>query len=310
MILARLDSYLELLGPAWHAAFGGDLANITPLRFLAAGYADPHAVRRLGLSRLTRFVWRYSHGAFGELYAAGILAAAAETLQLWDGELSYPDLAEDIAASPPSARSPPNLDLDTKLAAQLHHADPHGILTSVPGVGIIYGSQILARLGDPDRFLSLAGARSLTCLFPSLTASGATAATARRQNPATPRSAGLFMAANAADPTLAARYQLGGCTRASTTPQHSAPSARSCSPGSSPAGEPEFPTRSATLTAPRCPPPRAARSSPSATASPTSSVPSAAQPRRWRHQESPGARRQARPPATLRPQTAELLDTA
>ena len=30
MILARLDSYLELLGPAWHAAFGGDLANITP----------------------------------------------------------------------------------------------------------------------------------------------------------------------------------------------------------------------------------------------------------------------------------------
>ena len=66
MILARLDSYLELLGPGWHAAFGGDLANITPLRFLAAGYADPHAVRRLGVSRLTRFIWRYSHGAFGE----------------------------------------------------------------------------------------------------------------------------------------------------------------------------------------------------------------------------------------------------
>ena len=37
VILARLDSYLELLGPGWHAAFGGDLANITPLRFLAAG---------------------------------------------------------------------------------------------------------------------------------------------------------------------------------------------------------------------------------------------------------------------------------
>ena len=26
VIVARLDSYLELLGPAWHAAFGGDLA--------------------------------------------------------------------------------------------------------------------------------------------------------------------------------------------------------------------------------------------------------------------------------------------
>ena len=35
--LARLDALLEILGPAWHAAFGADLANRTPLRFLAAG---------------------------------------------------------------------------------------------------------------------------------------------------------------------------------------------------------------------------------------------------------------------------------
>jgi transposase len=47
-ILARLDSYLELLGPAWHAAFSGDLANMTPLRLLAAGYGNPHALRRPG----------------------------------------------------------------------------------------------------------------------------------------------------------------------------------------------------------------------------------------------------------------------
>jgi transposase len=31
-------------------------------------------------------------------------------------------------------------------------------MTSVPGVGIITGAQILARLGDPARFRSLAGA--------------------------------------------------------------------------------------------------------------------------------------------------------
>ena len=98
VIVARLDTYLELLGPAWHAAFGGDLALYTPLRFLAAGYADPHALRRLGRARLTRFIWRYSHGAWGEEHATRLLAAAAETLQLWDGELHYPDLAEDIAA--------------------------------------------------------------------------------------------------------------------------------------------------------------------------------------------------------------------
>lgn len=71
VIVARLDSYLELLGPAWHAAFGGDLALYTPLRFLAAGYADPHALRRLGRARLARFIWRYSHGAWGDEHATG-----------------------------------------------------------------------------------------------------------------------------------------------------------------------------------------------------------------------------------------------
>src|SRR5437764_12546818 len=139
---------------AWHAAFGGDLALNTALRFLAAGYADPHALRRLGRARLTRFIWRHSHGAWGDEHAERLLAAAAETLRLWDGELSYPDLAEDIAAE---ARLALTLtaeirDLDTKLAALLHQLDPAGVMTSAPGLGTINGAQILARLGDPARF--------------------------------------------------------------------------------------------------------------------------------------------------------------
>jgi hypothetical protein len=40
----------------------------------------------------------WSRGAWGEEHVARILAAAAETLRLWDSEISYPDLAEDIAA--------------------------------------------------------------------------------------------------------------------------------------------------------------------------------------------------------------------
>jgi transposase len=212
VIVARLDSYLELLGPQWHAAFGGDLALYTPLRFLAAGYADPHALRRLGKTRLTRFIWRYSHGAWAGEHATRLLAAAAETLQLWDGELSYPDLAEDIATEARLALAlcTEIRDLDTKLASLLHQADPAGIITSAPGVGLINGAQILARPGDPARFQSLAGARSFTGLVPSLTASG----TSGHHGPPTksgdaPLREALFMAANAArrtDPTLAARY--------------------------------------------------------------------------------------------------------
>ncbi len=42
--LARLDALLELLGPKWLETFRADLANKTPLRFLAAGYACPATV--------------------------------------------------------------------------------------------------------------------------------------------------------------------------------------------------------------------------------------------------------------------------
>jgi transposase len=211
-ILARLDAYLELLGPAWHTAFGGDLASNTCLRFLAAGYADPHMARRLGQARLSRFIWRYSHGHWGDELAARLLAAAAETLALWDGEMDYTELAADIAAE---ARLALTLtteirDLEQKTTALLHQHDPAAILISAPGVGVIYGAQILARLGDPARFQSLAGARSFTGLVPSLDASG----TSGRHGPPTksgdaPLREALFMAANQArriDPTLAARY--------------------------------------------------------------------------------------------------------
>jgi transposase len=193
VIVARLDSYLELLGPAWHAAFGGDLTLYTPLRFLAAGYADPHAVRRLGRTRLTRLTWRWSHGAWAEDHASRILAA-------------------DIAAEARLALAlcTEIRDLDTKIASLLRELDPAGIMTSVPGVGAVNAAQILARLGDPARFQSLAGARSFSGLVPALAASGASGrhGAPTKQGDASLREA-LFMAADharRADPTLAARY--------------------------------------------------------------------------------------------------------
>jgi len=73
--LARLDALLEILGPAWHAVIGADLANRTPLKFLAAGYADPHVVKRLGRTRLARFCYRHSRGAWGEPDVDALLAA-------------------------------------------------------------------------------------------------------------------------------------------------------------------------------------------------------------------------------------------
>jgi Transposase IS116/IS110/IS902 family len=140
------------------------------------------------------------------------MEAAAETLTMWQEDIDYTELADDIAVEARLALQITTeiRDLEQKIAALLHHRDPAGIMTSAPGVGLISGAQILARLGDPARFRSLAGARSFTGLVPSLTASG----TSGHHGPPTksgdaPLREALFLAADQArrtDPTLAARY--------------------------------------------------------------------------------------------------------
>jgi transposase len=134
-------------------------------------------------------------------------------LALWaDGELDYPDLAEDIAIE---ARLALHLteeikELDERTALLLRAADPTGILTSAPGVATITAAAILGRLGDPNRFTSLAGARACTGLVPILDSSGLTGRHGgpTKRGDAVLRQA-LFMAASQArriDPTLAAKY--------------------------------------------------------------------------------------------------------
>ena len=211
-VLARLDALLEILGPAWHAALGEELSAKTALKLLAAGYADPHTLRRIGRARLSRFLHRHSRGAWGEARADQLLAAATETLRLFDGELDYPELADDIAveARLALAITAELGELDERIAVLVARLDPRGIITSAPGVGPITGAVILGRLGAPDRFTSLAGARAFTGLVPSLNASGQSGQHGgpTKRGDALLRQA-LFLAADHArrqDPTLAAKY--------------------------------------------------------------------------------------------------------
>ena len=211
--LARLDALLEILGPGWHAALRGALVNKTPLKFLAAGYADPHTLRRIGRARLARFIHRHSRGAWGEPDADVLLAAARATLELWgDDDLSFADLADDIAVE---ARLALKLteeikEHDERIGVLVHDRDPHGVITSAPGIGVVTGAVILGRLGDATRFSSLAAARSFSGLVPSLDASGVSGrhGSPTKRGDALLREA-LFISANQArrlDPTLAAKY--------------------------------------------------------------------------------------------------------
>lgn len=208
----RLDALLELMGPHWLDVFGISKYNKTAVAVLER-YANPHVLKRLGRSRLAKFVIRHSRGAFREAKADELLAAADETLALWaDGGLDFEELAEDIAIE---ARQIKQLDaeiagLDDRCAHLYEQKDPDQVVASAPGVGPTLAAGILGRFGDLNRFHSLAGVRSFTGLVPSVDQSGI----ADIKNGITKKGdpglrLALFLAADHArkiDPTLAAKY--------------------------------------------------------------------------------------------------------
>ncbi len=169
-VFNRLDAQLELLGPSWYDALGTDYGKAT-LAFLAR-YADPNAVIRLGQARLARFLARYSRGHWRKGKAGELIAAAHESLRLWDGDgLDFAELAADITVEAEQAQALTEqiTDLDQRIANLYDQADPAGIIRSAPGVGPVLAGIIAGRLGDPHRFTSLA-AEQARKLDPQLTA--------------------------------------------------------------------------------------------------------------------------------------------
>ncbi|WP_211268886.1 IS110 family transposase [Actinoplanes subtropicus] len=211
---ARLDALLELLGPWWADALNTGEYSKTALTVLERTGGDPHALQRLGRKRLTALLIRASRGAWRDQHADRILHAAQQSLQLWTGGgLDFTELAVDLSGEARLAlQLSTEIDgLDDRIGVLYDEADPAGLLLSAPGLGVTSAAAILAGLGDPDRFATLAGVRSFTGLVPKLDESG----TSSRHGP--PTKAGdpalreaLFNAADRArktDPTLAARYQ-------------------------------------------------------------------------------------------------------
>ena len=208
----RLDALLELLGPGWLELFGTISYGKAAVAVLER-YANPHALRKLGQSRLTKLLIRASRGQFREDKADEILAAAAESRELWAaGGLDFDELAEDIAVE---IRLIKLLDaeiavLDDRIEALYETADPAGIISSAPGIGVTTAAGILGRTGDLNRFASLAGVRAFTGLVPKIDQSGIedhNKGPTKHGDPGLRQT--LFLAADLArkvDPTLAARY--------------------------------------------------------------------------------------------------------
>lgn len=211
-VYARLDALVELLGPAWYAVLGSNY-GLAALEFLAR-YADPHAVIRLGQARLTRFLIGRSRGAWRQDHAAGLLAAARESLALWgtDG-MDFAELAEDIAHEAEQALflTRQLKQIDERVANLYADADPEGIVASAPGVGPVISAVIAGRIGDPHRFTSLAAVRAYTGLVPKISQSGLSKVESSITKAGDPLLREmLFTAADHArkiDPQIAAKYQ-------------------------------------------------------------------------------------------------------
>ncbi|WP_425308935.1 IS110 family transposase [Ammonicoccus fulvus] len=211
-VYARLDALVELLGPSWHAVLGSNY-GIAALEFLAR-YADPNAVIRLGQARLSRFLIARSRGAWREDHAAGLIAAATETLTLWGHEgMDFAELAVDIAHEAEQALflTRQIKQIDERVANLYADTDPHGIVASAPGVGPVISAVIAGRIGDPHRFTSLAAIRAYTGLVPKVSQSGVSKVESSITKAGDPLLREMLcMAADAArkiDPQIAAKYQ-------------------------------------------------------------------------------------------------------
>lgn len=210
-VLQRLDALLELLGPGWYDALGSNYGKAALM--LLARYADPNSVLRLGRARLTRFLIRYSRGAWRESHADAVLAAARDSIALWgpDG-IDFAELGADIAVEAEQAQvlTEQVEDLDERIANLYAETDPAGIIATAPGVGPVTAGIIAGRIGDPHRFTSLAAVRAYSGLVPKVNQSGIGAGSPglTKAGDALLREA-LWAAADQArkiDPQLAAKY--------------------------------------------------------------------------------------------------------
>lgn len=154
----------------------GDL-GITDLAVLER-YADPNALLKLGLKRLTTLIEKTSRGHQSIDRARQWIHAAEASIELYAGHpaVAFADLAAEIATEVRLLRA-----TQAELAghaAEREHAyrwvDPLELARSLPGVAEIGGPALVAAMGDPARFARAKQFRSFTGLVPKVSETGDT----------------------------------------------------------------------------------------------------------------------------------------
>ncbi len=209
----RVRALAQALMPDIGDAFGDGL-NRTDLAVLER-YADPRKLLAAGPARLARLVHSESRGKLGPQKVEALRRAAREALELWaeDTAIALDDLAEEIQTEIRLLRL-----AETECARHeqardqaINTVDPTGLAASLPGLGPVGSSQLVAAMGRPGRFRNAAAFKSFTGLAPKASQTGNTDRKSQPMSKAGNRAlrTQLIQSANTArqlDPQLAAIY--------------------------------------------------------------------------------------------------------
>lgn len=141
-------------------------------------FADPNALVKLGLKRLTALIAKASKGHQGVERARQWFDAAEASIELYAGHpaVAFADLAAEIATEVRLLRA-----VQAELVAHAAEretayrwVDPAGLARSLPGVADIGGPALVAAMGQPGRFARGKQFRSFTGLVPKASETGDT----------------------------------------------------------------------------------------------------------------------------------------
>lgn len=141
-------------------------------------YADPNALLKLGLKRLTALIEKTSKGHQGIDRARQWIGAAEASIDLYAGHpaVAFADLAAEIASEVRLLRA-----VQAELGAHAverenvyRWVDPLELARSLPGVADIGGPALVACMGEPGRFARGKQFRSFTGLVPKASETGDT----------------------------------------------------------------------------------------------------------------------------------------
>jgi transposase len=141
-------------------------------------YADPNALVKAGIKRLTALIEKGSHGHQGTDRAQQWLEAASLSLELYAGHpaVAFADLGAEVLTEVRLLRAV-QAELAAHAAAReeaYRWVDPLELARSLPGVAEIGGPALVASIGDPTRFPNGKAFRSYTGLVPKASETGDT----------------------------------------------------------------------------------------------------------------------------------------